>query len=382
MAEQANAGNAGNDVARELEAVREELDKAKAALELESYADTPDAKLVAALARAQGEYPRIEKTKTGTVSGTSKSGAAYSYDYSYADLGDVLSAVRPVLSRHGLALVQRTTTNEAGKITLVTELRHVGGGVIDSIVELGQTSANPQQFGGALTYLRRYEAGTLLGVAPEEDTDARGVQPSDAGGGRQAAVELPPWATDLSRDRLTGELGPRLKVLLGDEGATAAARTIKTNLGGIPALVSMTAGLIVDTMLAGNPDELLERLGNEQLRRREAAAHAEAAAADAAARAEAEAAQAQAEAPDPAPSSDAGPTDADEGTAAPPTDVVTDDTPAAGTIPPPDLSGLSADEGTAAMRAAGCTCPDPLAAMANEAARVDACPIIGHGIPF
>src|SRR5688500_7522834 len=61
-----------------------------------AHAD-PDGELVAALAAAQGDFPTIPKTKTATVTG--KPGKA-GYQYSYADLSDVLAAVRPVLSKH------------------------------------------------------------------------------------------------------------------------------------------------------------------------------------------------------------------------------------------------------------------------------------------
>lgn len=370
----------------------------EAALRWLEVADDPDAKLVAALAAAQGEYPTITKTKTGEVRGTTRDGKAYSYEYAYADLGDVLAAVRPVLSRHGLALVQRTTTDN-GKVTLITELRHAGGGSLESVVDLGQSSGDPQKFGGALTYLRRYEAGTLLGVAPEEDTDARGVEPnSNAGGGRHAAPELPPWATDLSKDRLRDELGPRLKAILGDEGAKAAARTIRDNLGGIPAIVSMTAGLIIDTLLEqGDPNEVINRLGAEQERRRKAAQEAEVRAEaerQAAEAAEAKARQDAAEAPDPP-----APEDVDETRAAAEDDPrgandggpvgATDEDlakaaelPPAGKTPMPDISALTGLDAEAALRDAGCICDDPVEATVKESARNDQCPIQGHGIPF
>src|SRR3954469_1477353 len=112
----------------------------------QAFPASPDAQLVAALVKAQGEFPSIAKNKTANT-GT--------YSYSYADLSDVLAAVRPVLSENGIALVQRTVCTANGKVNLLTELRHGGGSVLSSEVEIGQSSGNPQQFGGALTYLRR-----------------------------------------------------------------------------------------------------------------------------------------------------------------------------------------------------------------------------------
>src|SRR3954454_3659437 len=77
----------------------------------------PQELLVAALAAAQGAFPSIHRGHTAIV--PAKNGKS-GYSYSYADLGDVLAAVRPVLSAHGLALVQRTIRGAGGTV-LVTE---------------------------------------------------------------------------------------------------------------------------------------------------------------------------------------------------------------------------------------------------------------------
>ena len=55
--------------------------------------------IATALAAAQGEYPPIKKERTANVK-SDKGG----YEYKYADIGDVLAATLPVLSKHGLAL--------------------------------------------------------------------------------------------------------------------------------------------------------------------------------------------------------------------------------------------------------------------------------------
>ena len=52
-------------------------------------AGTPN--LNKALSQLQGELPRITKTKTGKIEGENKAGKYFSYEYSYADLGDVVA---------------------------------------------------------------------------------------------------------------------------------------------------------------------------------------------------------------------------------------------------------------------------------------------------
>lgn len=118
--------------------------------------------LTAALAAAQGELPAIRKDNVAKISP--------GREYRYADLATVLAAVRPVLSKHGLALVQRTDIRE-GALVLMTELRHASGEVIDTLYPVCATGARHQEMGGALTYARRYALCALLGIAADDDDD-------------------------------------------------------------------------------------------------------------------------------------------------------------------------------------------------------------------
>lgn len=276
--------------------------------------------LVAALSAAQGAFPPIPKTKTA------KTGT---YSYTYADLADVLAAVRPVLSANGLALVQRTV-REAGGLILSTELHHVAGEVLVSEVDLRQDAGNHQQFGGALTYLRRYEAVTLLGIQADEDTDGQHVEPA----GRPAPpVEVtPPWAKLLTDADAKREALDALQSLIGDrDEARAALKATADAVGGIPHIV---ADLIVNTA------------------QRRLVAEAEAAGA---------AALTTLNAPeDSPPPPTAGPS----------------------TIPVPEDLPQDPAKAHGTLVAAGCICPDPLAVHNDHPVHDDSCPLAGHGIPF
>lgn len=128
--------------------------------------------LAEALAAAQAEFPDIPKNRTATVKGSSKSGTAYEYTYSYADFADVLKVVRPVLAKHGLAFYQPIRRKEV-KAYLTSVLKHVSGESIESdglpIAEI----MNPQELGSQLSYWRRYDGCSLLGIQPDEDEDGR-----------------------------------------------------------------------------------------------------------------------------------------------------------------------------------------------------------------
>lgn len=121
----------------------------------------------AALAAAQAEFPTIERNKTVTV----KTQGGGSYTFSYADLGSILAAVRPVLARHGLAIVQRFD-DTVGRVSIRTELRHEAGGVVGGNFPIENVPSSPQALGSLLTYLRRYSIVALLGIATEDDDDA------------------------------------------------------------------------------------------------------------------------------------------------------------------------------------------------------------------
>ena len=84
--------------------------------------------------------------------------------------------MRPVLSKHGLALIQRLENPSGGGPSIRTELRHADGGVIAASFPLGEWQT-PQQLGSMVTYIRRYATVAILGIATEDDLDAQNVAP-------------------------------------------------------------------------------------------------------------------------------------------------------------------------------------------------------------
>lgn len=129
--------------------------------------------IYSALARAQAEIKNPEKTKTGKVFGTSKSGKKYDYEFKYADIGDVLQCVLPILSKHGISVTQPTVIRD-GNIILITRL-HFYDEVIESEYPVCQANGTHQQMGSAMTYARRYALTSLIGVAAVEDMDGEGA---------------------------------------------------------------------------------------------------------------------------------------------------------------------------------------------------------------
>jgi hypothetical protein len=127
------------------------------------------AKIAEALAKAQGKLQNPTRDKTASVT-SKRTGAQYSYNY--ADLATVLAGVRPVLSEFGIALVQPPVMAGANRLEVVTTLIHISGEWIASSLGIELDDKTPQAVGGAITYLRRYQVQSLVGVASEEDDDA------------------------------------------------------------------------------------------------------------------------------------------------------------------------------------------------------------------
>jgi hypothetical protein len=135
--------------------------------------------IAAALAKAQAQLVNPEKSLIGTI--RSDHGSGVERSFRYAPLSSGLDIVRKTLSQHEIATVQTTSIDEtAGIVRLSTVLAHASGEWIASdwpVCAVSET-ATPHRMGAALTYARRYALFTLVGIAGEDDLDARGNEES------------------------------------------------------------------------------------------------------------------------------------------------------------------------------------------------------------
>lgn len=124
--------------------------------------------LAAALVEAQLELP------------TAITRDAEGDGYRYLTLDKLILATRPILSKHGLAVLQFPATIERGDEripALETILAHVSGERVEQVMPLYLADKTMQGLGSAITYARRYAWQSVLGIAAEEDTD--GPAPAD-----------------------------------------------------------------------------------------------------------------------------------------------------------------------------------------------------------
>jgi hypothetical protein len=137
------------------------------------FASPTIAKVVTALARAQGKYKPLTKNCEGVVNYPARDGRpAGSYKFRYADLGAVIEATSEALSSEELAHVALIG---AGRLRVM--LMHSSGEFLASEAPLpSPEDVGPQKFGSQVTYLRRYLLGPLVGVASEDDDDGNGAE--------------------------------------------------------------------------------------------------------------------------------------------------------------------------------------------------------------
>ena len=124
---------------------------------IETSADT--AKLDAALAKAQGEFPAAIKDSNNPA-----------FKTKYADLSAIMEAIRPALAKHGLSLTQWPVHSEDNRVHMVTRIAHAGEWIRGTF-SMPCDKQNAHGYGSIITYLRRYCAGSCLGVITDLDDD-------------------------------------------------------------------------------------------------------------------------------------------------------------------------------------------------------------------
>lgn len=124
------------------------------------------AKLADALAKFQSEVSDPDKGGVNTFFKNGKGEGS-----KYVELDDLLQAVRPTLSKHGLSFVQ-SPGGDGQIITITTLLMHSSGEWIEfEPLSLKAVKTDPQGAGSAITYGRRYSLSAILGVAWDADDD-------------------------------------------------------------------------------------------------------------------------------------------------------------------------------------------------------------------
>lgn len=139
-------------------------------------------KIAPALLAAQKEMGNAVKDSTNPY-----------FKSKFADLNSVREAVTPALHANGISILQLNVANEA-KCFVRTTLLHESGEFICSDTEIVcKEAGNPQAYGSALSYARRYGLSSMLSVGAE-DNDAESAMT------RSTATKPASVASSASKD--------------------------------------------------------------------------------------------------------------------------------------------------------------------------------------
>lgn len=133
--------------------------------------------LIAALAKAQAEFTAIIKDTKNEY-----------YGSKYAQLEAVVAAVRPALSKHGIAffhIVGSDLERQTASVNTYLCLGEQFIGVSAEVPAVSYTKDGKQRFDAQTisigwTYLKRTQLTAITGVAPEDDDDANALVGSNA----------------------------------------------------------------------------------------------------------------------------------------------------------------------------------------------------------
>ncbi len=116
--------------------------------------------LLGALVAFQAEMPVVPKRTDNPF-----------FKSKYADLAEIKKIAQPLLSKHGLSVVSLPESDEEGKASLTLILFHTSGQFIGSSRTLYLVKPDPQSFGSAVTYARRYGFTAILDIVTEGEDD-------------------------------------------------------------------------------------------------------------------------------------------------------------------------------------------------------------------
>lgn len=129
-----------------------------ATYEFEELPVHPGLKISAAFVKAKRAFGPALKDKTNPA-----------FRSKYADLGACIDAVEDALLENGIAFYQETSEDPTG-VTVETVFLHESSETLRcGKLHVPAHKQDPQGYGSALTYARRYSLMAACGIAPEDD---------------------------------------------------------------------------------------------------------------------------------------------------------------------------------------------------------------------
>ena len=153
----------------------------------------------------------------------------------YATLNSVMDACREALTVNAIWVSQYPVAVQTGHLGLVTKLVHAESGQWQSsLMVMPLPKADPQGYGSALTYARRYGLATMVGLVTEIDDDGEGAIPRTGSrkGKTQASTVSPKDAAPVAGAH--DETNRHSVSPSHTQGHTAQADTTSPTASGLP----------------------------------------------------------------------------------------------------------------------------------------------------
>lgn len=181
------------------------------------------ARICAALVKAQREFGPVIKDAVNPH-----------FKNDYATLGAAIEAVTGALNRNGIALVQRCTSAN-GLVCVETVFAHESGETLSAgSLCLPPVKQDPQAYGSAITYARRYSLLAACGLSAEDDD------------GNATSAPAKPVRKDAGPSADERRWAEAESMLLVDSLATCDADAFKSIRGNIAALYKRAPWLDTD----------------------------------------------------------------------------------------------------------------------------------------
>ena len=146
----------------------------------------------------------------------------------YADLSACVEAVIEGLNGAGIALVQRTSEDTTG-VTVETVFIHESGEMLEcGKLHVPAAKQDPQGYGSALTYARRYSLMAACGIAPEDDDgNAASRKPASKANDKAMTDHLSAIDATSNSEELTEAFQAAFEACNGDQAWQAKVMAAK-----------------------------------------------------------------------------------------------------------------------------------------------------------
>jgi hypothetical protein len=135
--------------------------------------------LALALSAAQGVLENVKKTTENPF-----------FKKMYSDLASCWDTIREPLSNNKLSIIQTTDPDDT-HVIVETTLLHGSGQWVSGTIKMTPVKRDPQGFGSAMTYARRYGLMAIIGLAPEEDDGNDACKPQKGNGNKTPSSKHP-----------------------------------------------------------------------------------------------------------------------------------------------------------------------------------------------